>query len=52
MVKAALDAEEHESEDEAQVPKLTSKAVMKAVNTIQLYVMTRGDEQSCPPRST
>ena len=52
MVKAGLDAEEHESDDEAQIPIPTSKAVMEAVNTIQLYAMARGDEQSCPPRST
>ena len=45
MVKAGLDAEEHESDDEAQIPIHTSKAVMEAVNTIQLYAMARGDEQ-------
>ena len=52
MVKVVLDAEENESDDEIQVPIPTSKAVMEAVNTIQLYAMTHGDEQSCPPRST
>ena len=45
MVKAGLDAEEHESGDEAQIPIPTSKAVMEAVNTIQLHAMARGNEQ-------
>ena len=44
MVKVALDAEENESDDGTQVPIPTSKAVMEAVNTIQLYAMARGNE--------
>ena len=45
MVKAGLDAEEHKSDDEAEISIPTSKAVMEAVKTIQLYAMARGDEQ-------
>ena len=38
MVKAGQDVEEHESDDEAQIPIPTPKAFMEAVNTIQLRV--------------
>ena len=44
MVKAGQDAEEHVSDNEAQIPISTSKAVMEAGNTIQLYAMSHGDE--------